>query len=200
LPQGGTVSPGEALARLISGNRKFREADPPLLDPFEERRRALLEGQAPHAVVLACSDSRVIPDFIFGQGLGDLFVVRVAGNYPDDLVLGSIEFAVAELGARLVMVLGHENCGAVRAVYDALATSQPLPDHMSAFEQLMGPGLSASVQAGATQDEAIRANVHAAVAALRAAPPVLHAAVASGRIEIVGAEYRLGDGAVTLVD
>jgi carbonic anhydrase len=200
LPQGGTVTPGEALARLVAGNRKFQAAESPQLDPFEKQRHLLIAGQAPHAVVLACSDSRVIPDFIFSQGLGDLFVVRVAGNYPDDLVLGSIEFAVAELGARLVIVLGHEGCGAVKAVCDALATSQPLPDHMSAFERLMGPGLRASVQTGASQDEAVLANVRAAVAELRSAPPVLEASATSGHIQIVGAEYRLANGAVTLVD
>jgi carbonic anhydrase len=199
-PQAGTVPPGEALERLVAGNRKFQAAESPQLDPFEKQRQVLLAGQAPHAVVLACSDSRVIPDFIFSQGLGDLFVVRVAGNYPDDLVLGSIEFAVAQLGSRLVMVLGHEKCGAVQAVYDALATSQPLPDHMSAFERLMGPGLRASVRAGASQEEAVRANLRAAVAELRASQPVLQAAVASGLIQIVGAEYHLGDGAVKLVD
>ncbi len=142
----------------------------------------------------------MLPDFIFLQGLGDLFVVRVAGNYPDDLVLGSIEFAVAQLGSRLVMVLGHEKCGAVKAVYEALATATPLPDHLSAFERLMGPGLRASVEAGATQDEAVRANVRAAVAELRAAGPVLRDAVANGQIRIVGAEYRLADGEVTLLD
>ena len=112
-PPTGTVAPGEALALLMAGNNKFQSADLPRVDAIEERRQMLLDGQAPHAVVLACSDSRVSPDLIFAQGLGDLFVVRVAGNFPDDLVLGSIEFAITELGARLVMVLGHEKCGAV---------------------------------------------------------------------------------------
>jgi carbonic anhydrase len=199
-PPTGTVAPGEALAQLMAGNNKFQSADLPQVDAIEERRQMLLDGQAPHAVVLACSDSRVSPDLIFAQGLGDLFVVRVAGNFPDDLVLGSIEFAITELGSRLVMVLGHEKCGAVQAVYGALATSSSLPGHLATFERLLSPGLRASVQAGATQDEAVRANVRAAVAELRSSSPVLDSAVASGRVQVVGAEYRLASGAVTLVD
>jgi carbonic anhydrase len=197
---GGAVTPADALARLVAGNEQFQKTNLAEIKALEERGRMVFGGQAPHSTILSCSDSRVDPNAIFLKGLGELFVVRVAGNYPDDLVLASIEFAVAYLGSRLVMVLGHEKCGAVKAVYDALATAKPLPVHLATFERLMSPGLKQPVEDGVDENEAVRANVRAAVASLRSSPPVLQSAVASGHIRVVGAQYHLANGAVTLVD
>ncbi len=194
------VAPSEALERLIDGNKRFLAADLQPASKLEERREMLVAGPSPHTAILACADSRVIPNYIFLQGLSDLFVVRVAGNYPDDLVLASIEFAVAQLGTRLIMVLGHQSCGAVHAVYNALATTTPLPKNLSILEELMGPGIAPTVREKGTEDQAVRANVRAAVDVLRRSPPVLESAVKSGHVQIVGAKYQLEDGAVTLVE
>ena len=105
----------EALSRLKEGNRKYREQAGIGNVSKEVREKTLREGQSPYAVVVACADSRVIPESIFTAGIGDLFVIRAAGNVADNVILGSIDYAVAHLGCRLVVVLGHENCGAVKA-------------------------------------------------------------------------------------
>jgi carbonic anhydrase len=107
-PQSGE-SPQMLLDRLMAGNRRFVNNDFPAESKLAEKRELLRETQAPFAAILACADSRVIPNLIFVQGLGDLFVTRVAGNYPDDLVTGSIEYAVEHLGSRVIMVLGHQD-------------------------------------------------------------------------------------------
>ncbi|HEV3090580.1 MAG TPA: carbonic anhydrase [Candidatus Cybelea sp.] len=194
-----TVPPEQLLGRLMAGNRRFLDNDFPPLNRMAEKREVLLETQHPYAAILSCSDSRVVPNFVFVQGMGDLFIARVAGNYPDDLVIGSLEYAVEHLGTRLIVVLGHQNCGAVKAVYSAIANNAPLPAHLSTIEQLIAPGIAATVHANGTPDEAIIANVRAAVARLKAAPPVISKGVQSDGVLVVGALYHLASGEVTLV-
>ena len=138
----------------MAGNKRFLNDDFPNLSRVAEKRKALQEGQAPFVVILSCSDSRVIPNLIFVQNIGDLFVARVAGNYPDDLVAASIEYAVEHLGSRLIMVLGHQGCGAVQAVYSAIQTKQPLPTHLSTIERLITPGIASVVQSRGGAKEA----------------------------------------------
>jgi carbonic anhydrase len=197
---GAAVPPERLLGELMAGNKRFLENDFPNFSGVSQKREALQQSQAPFAVVLSCSDSRVIPNLIFVQGLGDLFIARVAGNYPDDLVIGSIEYAVEHLGSRLIMVLGHQGCGAVQAVYEALQTKTPLPAHLSAIERLIGPGISDVVQARGNAKEAVQANVKAAAATLKRTGPVISKGVESGNLLVVGGYYYLGTGEVKLLE
>jgi carbonic anhydrase len=197
---GGILSAERLLGQLVAGNKRFVDNDFPPTNRFEQKRELLKDTQAPFAAILGCSDSRVIPNLVFVQGIGDLFVARVAGNYPDDLVIASIEYAIEHLGTRLVMVLGHQNCGAVKAVYQAIQTKVPLPTHLSTIEQLMTPGINSVVQSHGSQMEAVEANVRAAVATLKATPPFLAKAVESGHVLVAGGVYLLPSGEVKLLD
>jgi len=187
------------LGRLMAGNRRFISNDFPPASHLADKRAMLLESQAPYAAILGCCDSRVIPELVFVQGIGELFVARVAGNFPDGALIGSLEYTVSQLGTRLVMVLGHEGCGAVKAVYKAMATSTPLPSHLSVLEDLISPGIASVVRAKGSIAEAIEANVRAAIARLTASPPVFASGVASGRVRVVGGIYELKSGAVRLL-
>lgn len=198
LPAG--VTPERLLGRLMAGNKRFVDNDFPSVNRVAEKRELLTDSQAPFAAILGCSDSRVIPNLVFVQSIGDLFVARVAGNFPDDLVLASLEYSVEHLGTRLVMVLGHEGCGAVKAVYSALETNTTLPSHLSELQRLMGPGIADVVKARGTENAAVEANVRAGVAKLRTSPPVLSNGADSGHLLIVGGVYHLGTGEVRLVE
>jgi carbonic anhydrase len=195
-----TGSPERLLGQLMAGNRRFLENDFPTESKLEEKRELLKETQAPFAVILGCSDSRVIPNLIFVEGIGDLFVVRVAGNYPDDLVTASIEYSVEHLGSRLIMVLGHQNCGAVKAVYSAIETKTSLPSHLSAIESLIAPGIESVVKARGTLRAAAEANARAAVAKLRTSSAMIGDGAHSGKLLVIGAYYHLGSGQVTLLE
>lgn len=193
-------SPEQLLARLMTGNKRFVNDDFPTTNQFAEKREMLLSSQAPFAAILGCADSRVVPNIVFVQSIGDLFVVRVAGNYPDDLAFGSLEYADEHLGTRLFMVLGHQNCGAVKAVYSAIETNTPLPPHLSAIERLIAPGIADVVRAHGSQDEAVEANVRAAVARLKSTPPDLSKDASSRKILVVGGVYQLASGQVRLLE
>jgi carbonic anhydrase len=143
-----------------------------------ERRLEIACGQTPFAVLVSCSDSRVPPELLFGRGLGELFIVRNAGNTVDTTALGSIEYAVAELGVPLVVVLGHERCGAVDAALKAKSAADPNVDR----EILL--------------DMAVRENVRRVVMRLRTSEPILMEPLRAGRLKIVGACYDLDDGSV----
>jgi carbonic anhydrase len=199
-PSGSAQPPERLLGRLLAGNKRFVENDFPNQSKIAIKRELLTETQAPFAAILGCADSRVIPNLIFVQGIGDLFVARVAGNYPDDLVTASLEYAVEHLGTRLIMVLGHQNCGAVKAVYSAIETKTPLPPHLSAIEALLAPGIESVVRARGTLTAAIEANARAAVSALRTSSKVIASKVASGKMLVVAADYHLGRGDVTLLE
>lgn len=197
---GASGSAERLLGQLMAGNKRFVNNDFPMQSRIAEKRELLKDSQAPYAAILGCSDSRVIPNLIFVQGIGDLFVARVAGNYPDDLVIASIEYAVEHLGTRLIMALGHQNCGAVKAVYAAIENKTPLPPHLSTIEDLIAPGIASVVQARGSIKEAIEANVHAAKEKLRTTSPVLSKAVSSGHVLVAGGVYQLGSGEVKLVE
>lgn len=161
----------------------------------------IVEDQQPFAAILACADSRVSPEVVFDQGLGDLFVVRVAGNTAaDPVIVGSLEFAVEMLGAVLVMVLGHSDCGAVQGAIDVATKGVSLPGDIDAVVSPIVPAVE-SVRDGTSEeflDAAIAANVEAVVAALSAVP-IIRARVADGSLKVVGGEYQLASGAVELV-
>jgi carbonic anhydrase len=194
----------EALARLIEGNRRF-VAGERRLDSLgsEERRRELLKGQEPFAVVLGCSDSRVPAEIVFDQGLGDLFVIRVAGNVVAPSLVGSVEFAVQRFGTRLVVVLGHSQCGAVGATLDELRRAGgELTGALSSIVERIKPAVRPLLEDG-TRDahedlarRAVRANVRASVADLRAGSDLLDGMTRASEIMIVGAEYSLETGEV----
>jgi len=183
----------------MAGNKRFVNNDLPKLTQVVEKREMLVNSQAPFASILTCADSRVIPNFVFVQGVGDLFVARVAGNFPDDLVTGSIEYALEHLGTHLIMVLGHQNCGAVDAVYSAIETHETLPPHLTSIQELIAPGIAGVVKRKGSMDEAISVNVRAALARLKNTSPAISKGVADGKVLVVGGVYHLGSGEVKLV-
>lgn len=197
---GAHTSAERLLGRLMAGNKRFVDNDFPTISSVAQKRELLMDTQSPFCAVLGCADSRVIPNLIFVQGIGDLFTCRVAGNYPDEMVVASLEYAIEHLGTRLIMVLGHQNCGAIKAVYSAVETKRPLPPHLSTIEHFIGPGITSVVQSRGTILQAIEANVRAAVHSLKADSPILSAAADSGHIMIAGGVYLLSSGAVELVE
>ena len=190
------ISAAEALERLRSGNARFVAGTSNINDAVSGARRAeLVGGQTPFAVILACSDSRVPVELVFDQGLGDLFVIRVAGNIVAPSQVGSIEFAAAQLGTRLVVVLGHSNCGAVDATLKELAQKQEerspnlrsIVDRIRpAVERLETPSLQ----------EAVAANVRNSVEQLHHGSDILEELISSDKLTIVGAEYSIETGEV----
>ncbi len=195
-----SATPEMLLGRLMAGNKRFVDNDFPTMSRVAEKRELTVEGQAPFAAILSCADSRVIPELVFVQTIGQLFVTRVAGNYPDALVTGSLEYAIAPLGTTVVFVLGHEGCGAVKAVYSALQKKQELPKHLSEIQRLIAPGIAGVVAGRGSMDEAIEANVRAAVTALRNSPPVIAKEASAGRIRVAGGVYHLRSGEVKLIE
>lgn len=187
------LSPDQALQILVAGNQKFVAAGASCARQSPARRAEVATAQHPVAVVVGCADSRVPPEAIFGQGIGDLFVVRVAGNIVDDSVLGSIEYAVDHLGATLVVVLGHERCGAVEAAVSA-ATA---PAHVDSVVRRIRAALAGKKP---PLDEAVRINVAASVRDIAGSAPLLAPAVQQGHVKVVGARYDLDTGAVELLD
>lgn len=192
------IAPAEALDRLRAGNRRYATGDSRLVSAGGHRP-GLEEGQAPFAVVLACSDARVPVEMIFDQGPGDLFTTRVAGNIAAPPQVGSIEYAVTQLGTRLVVVLGHSNCGAVSAALQDLAKKQEgLPPNLRAIIDCIRPALADL--ADPTLHEAVVSNVHESLKRLRADSAVLGALIDSGDIDAVGAEYSIETGEVRFFD
>jgi carbonic anhydrase len=190
------VSADEALKRLVDGNK--RNVFGKLMHPNQTRvRRGEVEGgQHPFAIILGCSDSRVPPEVIFDQGLGDIFVVRVAGNIADDAVLGSIEYAAEHLHAPLIMVLGHSNCGAVAATIKG----GELAGHLPGIVDAIRPAVEKTKgQQGDAVSNAARANVQMVVDQLRSCKPVLANLVRSGDLKVAAAFYDIGSGKVELL-
>lgn len=149
----------KTIARLIEGNHRFVSGEPAHAHQDPEHRVELRAGQAPFAIILGCADSRVPPELVFDQGLGDLFTVRVAGNVVDEMVLASIEYAAAHLHTPLVIVLGHTGCGAVQAVHEAVQSGEVSSGHLPALVEAIQPALvEAQAQAGNLVDNAVSAN------------------------------------------
>ena len=194
------TSPAAALARLLKGNHRFvtghaRHPHQSLADLHD-----LAAGQHPFAVTVGCADSRVSPEVLFDQGLGDLFDNRVAGNIVDDLLLGSIEFAVEEFGSPLIVVLGHERCGAINATIDAIETGASAPGHIGTIVGALRPIIEPVLdRPGDVVDNAVRANVRAQAAQLISRSELIAGHVRAGELRIVGARYDLDNGRVTLV-
>jgi carbonic anhydrase len=193
------MTPDQALQRLIEGNARYTSQQ--LTHPRQsmERISEVAKGQKPFAVILGCSDSRVAPEILFDEGLGDLFVVRVAGNIATSDVIGSIEFAVAEFGSPLVMVLGHDRCGAVKATVEALEKNVAVTGYIGTLARAIAPVVeTVKDQAGDLIDNVVMANANYSAKRLRQSP-ILTKAVKDGKLKIVAARYDLETGAVTMV-
>lgn len=191
----------QALNLLKSGNANYLTDSPVRAAQGRARRLAIARSQSPIAVLVSCSDSRVPPELLFGRGLGELFIVRNAGNTVDTTALGSIEYAVEALGVPLVIVMGHQRCGAVEAAVNVVQGKAEFPGSIGRMlEPIFVPVLRAQKMKGDLVDNAVRENVRSVVKRLREAPePLLAAAIAKGA-RIVGARYSLDDGNVDFFD
>jgi carbonic anhydrase len=204
------LTPAEAWAQLRAGNDRFVRDEPAHPGQNAARRHELRAEQHPHTVILGCSDSRVAAEIIFDQGLGDMFVVRTAGHVIDTTVLGSIEYGTEVVGAALVVVLGHDACGAVAATAHTLATGEQPPGFVRAVVDKVIPSVaeitSRARRGGAAVPEEFdvdtlrREHVRHTVAALSGYSAALHQGVAEGRIAIVGLEYALAEGSARLIE
>ena len=196
------ISAEEALERLRSGNGRYVADLTGDKAPVSETRAALVGGQQPFAIVLGCSDSRVPVEQVFDQGPGDVFVIRVAGNVVDNHQIGSIEYAVAELGSPLIVVMGHTRCGAVKATIDAVAApGTTFTPGIDSIVDRIRPSVEDLVKgeqedAGELLKQAVRANVRTSVEHLRQGSDLLRQREEKNTLTIVGAEYSLETGAV----
>ena len=194
------ISPSTALQRLMEGNARYVRNQIDVKD-FSAGRAARAQAQYPIAAILSCADSRVAPEFIFDRDPGELFVCRVAGNYMNVDILASLEYGVEVLGAPLIMVLGHTNCGAVKAVLQYEKDRKPLPGHLQMLLDAVSPGVVEAMRQGPTNqlDHAIEANVRHNAQRLRQAHPVIAKAVDEKRLDVVSAVYELATGEVRLL-
>ncbi|MEU5786269.1 carbonic anhydrase [Micromonospora purpureochromogenes] len=194
------TDPTRALAELHAGNRRFVTGAQRHPNQDSLHRAAVADGQHPFAVIVGCSDSRLAAEIIFDRGLGDLFVVRTAGHTAGPEVLGSVEYAVSVLNTPLVVVLGHDSCGAVQAARDAARTGTPPAGHLRAVVDAVTPSLRRAAEQGVDDVDGI-VDIHIAhtVEALLGNSAVLAAAVAEGRCAVVGMSYRLSAGEVRTV-
>lgn len=194
--EGQSVSGDIAQKKLMEGNKRFVEGKMAHPDQAAVRRNELAKSQRPFAVIVSCSDSRVPPEVLFDQGLGDLFIIRLAGNILNDAAIGSIEYAVEHLGTRYVMVLGHERCGAV----EATVKGGEAPGHIGSLVKAIQPAVEkAKSQQGDLVENSVRANVAMVVQQLKTSAPILDESVKKGSLTIVGARYDLDDGAVAIL-
>lgn len=190
------IAPTRALELLMRGNKRFTEDKTLNNDRDVIRRTTVAKGQQPFAVIVGCSDSRVPAEVIFDQGLGSLFVVRTAGHVVGNAAIGSVEYAVEVLGAQLVVVLGHERCGAV----DAAAKGGTAPGKIGTLIEAIQPAVkSVKRQRGALVDNSISANVKMVVSQMRMLNPILSTKSNKATLRIVGARYDLDTGVVSIV-
>jgi carbonic anhydrase len=219
------IPPAEAISLLKKGNGRFTSGNPQHPDESKEertytatnsyenagmiflgitaaeaakRRAQLIKSQHPFAVIVSCSDSRVPPEIVFDHGLGDLFVLRVAGNVINDEGLGSIEYAVDHLAVRLIVVLGHQHCGAVKAAKETIAAEGKAPAHIQSLVTAIKPAVDATVNGDL--EATVKANVKDVVLALRTSKPILKPKIDSGEVRVIGAYYSLDTGAVAFLD
>ena len=201
------VSAHDALKRLREGNRLFASGELSHRTRPSHSGVAASAGQAPFAIILGCSDSRVPAEIVFGQGLGDLFVIRVAGNVVAPSLVGSVEFAATKFGTRLVVVLGHTECGAVRATLDELQqpAEQQSPNLRSIVDRVR-PSVEGLLETDLRHDlealmqQAVRANIRVSVDQLRQGSAILDELIRADGLRVVGAEYSLETGLVEFFD
>ena len=189
----------EALQRLLDGNQRYTANKSTDLNESKSRRVELAKGQNPFATIFSCVDSRVPPELVFDRGLGDLFVIRTAGHVIDKAVLGSLEFGVAELKIPLLLVLGHEKCGAVKATVEAVENNATAEAEINWLVDSIRPAVEqAKAQPGDLLDNSVKANVSLTVEQLKESS-ILSEAVEKGELKIVGARYDLDTGVVEVI-
>ena len=197
------------LNAMLAGNRKFADGNSDHAGVNSESRMKLIDGQHPGAVVLSCADSRVAPEFIFDAGLGDIFSVRTAGEVLDDAVIASLEYAVSDLGVKVLVVLGHEHCGAVQAVlpsvqklvseYGEDKTSEIIESSESILLRSLGPAALAGVEENLDTDDIERIHVSNILAEICEKSQIIREAVFKDALMLVGARYRMSDGLVEVL-
>lgn len=191
-----SLSPDEALQKLMEGNQRFIQHHPQYPDQSEARLLEVAQAQHPFATVLSCADSRVPAELIFDQGIGDIFDVRIAGNIATTAAIGSIEYAVVLLETPMLMVLGHERCGAVTAAVQ----NKPLPGEIGTFVEAILPAVErVKNQPGDTVDNAVNANVQYQIEQLLQRSNLIAERVQSGKLKVIGSRYDLDTGAVTIL-
>ncbi len=191
-----SLTADQALQRLIAGNARYVAGSPTHPNQTPQRRAELAKGQSPFAIVLTCSDSRVAPELFLDQGLGDLFVIRNAGNILDDHVIGSMEYAVEHLHVPLVLVVGHEKCGAVSA---AVAGGEA-PGHIRSVVDALEPAVElAKNMPGDKVDNAVRANAQRGAEILTHVEPFLKEAISHAKLVVVAARYELATGRLEIL-
>lgn len=189
----------ESLKRLKEGNEKYLQHSP------QERRTKVAQVQRPFAIILSCSDSRVTPELVFNQQIGDLFVIRVAGHVINNAVLGSIEYAIEKLGSSFIVVLGHERCGAVQAALEVERSGKPYKgkDHIKDVVNAILPAIDSipiDMNENKAMKKAVRANIKFVVEQVRTSRPIIEKRIKEGKVGIVGANYDLDSGKVTFLE
>ena len=196
-----TEKGNEALQKLMDGNKRFVSGTLAQKDLGDAKRKELAKGQKPFATVLTCSDSRVPPELLFDQGLGDVFVVRVAGNVVDPIALGSIEYAAEHLGSPLLLILGHSKCGAVKATLEAKGKPE---GNIGAIIKKIIPAADAAKKKGGTQDEiletAIKQNIKNVHADIMKNSKIVPHLVEEGKLMIAAGEYDITTGKVEMIE
>jgi carbonic anhydrase len=197
------ITADESMQELLAGNKRFTAGAPLTPRRAPKDFQALAHGQYPEAVVVSCADSRVAPELLFDVGVGDLFVVRVAGNVIEGAgvtVKGSIEYAVAELNVPLIVVLGHSGCGAVKAAIKHIDDKDSLPGSINGLVELIKPAVAKSKgMPGDPLETVIRQNVEIGVEKLKGLDPILAPRVKAGKLKVVGGVYDLSNGVVTMI-
>jgi carbonic anhydrase len=188
----------EALKQLLEGNKRYASGHAKSPNRNATRRAELASAQHPIAVVVSCSDSRVPPELLFDQGFGDIFVVRTAGNIVDSIELGSIEYAVDHLGTKLIVVLGHERCGAVTAALQGGEAPGNIKSVVEAIKPAVEKGKALHTGHGEVLDSCIRSNVKQVAEKIRKTAPILSEKVEDGMLKVVGAYYDLDSGIVDM--
>lgn len=202
------ISAGESLERLQEGNRRFAADEGGSSElTSQARRQGLVGGQEPHAIILGCSDSRAPAEIIFDQGIGDLFVIRIAGNIVAPSHIASVEFAAEQFGTQLVVVLGHSNCGAVKATIQDLGLpaeerTKNLRSIVSRIRPAIEPLLETDLVSNPSEllKQGVKANIKTSVEQLRSGSDVLEQLIEENGLQIVGAEYSLETGQVSFFD
>lgn len=190
------ISPNEALARLMNGNKRYQNGKSTLHD-FVSEREALVDGQNPFAGILSCSDSRIAPEYAFDTARGDLFVARVAGNFVTDEIIASFEFAVSALKIPLIVILGHESCGAVKATIAAVEEGTLPPGKLPKLVEAIKPSvIRTQTDCGDLLENATLENIRKNVELLGNSSEIISSALDNGTLSIVGAIYRLKDGGI----
>jgi len=193
------LSPEAAMNRLFKGNDRYVAGEMRRHD-FKHEREALVGGQNPFAAVLSCADSRIAPEYAFDSSRGDLFVCRLAGNFASDETIASLEYSVAVLNTPFLLVLGHDDCGAMNATIKSIKDDKSPPGHLPSLVTALAPAAKAVwSQGGDLLENATRRNVIDNVAKLKSAAPILSAAVDDKKLKIVGGIYRLKTGRVEIV-